>query len=98
MGLGFCFSLLSLISLSRVHYSFVIVHISPLVFYIIAAIMLLYDIIDSSVRPMTGPFSWVPGLAMARQIGAFMSVYRIFNKAVQQRKASGIKRDDRLAA
>lgn len=47
---------------------------------------------------MTGPFSWVPGLAMARQIGAFVSVYRIFNKAVQQRKASGIKRDDWLAA
>lgn len=55
-----------------------------------------YDVIDSSVKPIKGLFSWVPGLSMAQKVWASMSVYRVFNKAVQDRKSSGIKRNDTL--
>ena len=63
---------------------------------LVSRLKYLYDIIDSSVKPMTGIFSWIPGLPMAQKIWASMSVYRIFNKAVQERKRSKIKRNDTL--
>ena len=63
---------------------------------LVSRLKYFYDIIDSSVKPTTGPFSWVPGLAMAQKIWASMSIYRVFNKAVHERKLSGIKRNDTL--
>lgn len=56
----------------------------------------LYNIIDSSVKPVTAQFPWVPGLATFRKLWASMSVYRIFNNAVHERKQSGVKRADTL--
>lgn len=63
---------------------------------LVSRLKYFYDIIDSSVKPMTGLFSWVPGFSMAKKIWASMSVYRVFNKAVHERKRSGIKRNDTL--
>ncbi|PYI09243.1 cytochrome P450 [Aspergillus sclerotiicarbonarius CBS 121057] len=55
-----------------------------------------YDIIDASVKPIATNFSWVPGLATFRKLWASMSVYRIFSKALEERKSSGVRRQDAL--
>ncbi|KAK5678021.1 hypothetical protein LTS12_029426, partial [Elasticomyces elasticus] len=39
---------------------------------LVSRLKYFYDIIDSSVKPMTGLFSWVPGFSMAKKIWASM--------------------------
>lgn len=63
---------------------------------LVSRLKYLYDIIDSSVKPLAVQFPWIPGFATFRKLWASMSVYRIFNHAVHERKQSGIKRDDTL--
>ncbi|RAL03242.1 cytochrome P450 [Aspergillus ibericus CBS 121593] len=63
---------------------------------LVARLKKFYDIIDASVKPLTTNLAWVPGFATFRKVWASMNVYRIFSKALEERKSSGIKREDAL--
>jgi hypothetical protein len=63
---------------------------------LVSRLKYFYDIIDSSVKPMSGPLSRIPGFAMTQKLWASISVYRVFNNAVNERKSAGTRRDDTL--
>ncbi len=55
-----------------------------------------YDIIDSSLKPFSVHFPWLPGPSTVQKIWASASIYRAFKRAIQDRKNSGIHRADAL--
>lgn len=55
-----------------------------------------YDIIDSSLKPFSVHFPWLPGPSTVKKIWASTSIYRTFKRAIQDRKNSGIHRVDAL--
>lgn len=56
----------------------------------------LYDIIDSSFRPFSLRFPSLPGPATFQKLWASKTVYSIFKRAVDDRKSSGIRKQDVL--
>ena len=63
---------------------------------LVSRLKLLYDRIDSSVKPTTLRVPGAQKLATLQKLWSSISVYRIFNNAVEERQRSGIKRDDAL--
>jgi hypothetical protein len=55
-----------------------------------------YDTIESSLRPFSVRFPWLPGPSTLGKIWASISIYRVFKRAIQDRKSSGIRRADAL--
>ncbi|PYH92825.1 14-alpha sterol demethylase [Aspergillus ellipticus CBS 707.79] len=63
---------------------------------LVTCLKYFYNILDSSVKPARGLYSWIPGFVAARKLWASVSLYRVFSNAVSDRKGSGIRRNDTL--
>ncbi|KAJ6123523.1 hypothetical protein N7471_010840 [Penicillium samsonianum] len=56
----------------------------------------LVDTVDSITNPYSTWFPWLPGPALFQKFFASVQIYRIVQAAINNRKRSGIKRDDML--
>ncbi|KAJ5963230.1 uncharacterized protein N7479_003106 [Penicillium vulpinum] len=56
----------------------------------------LVDTVDSIDNPYSTWFPWLPGPALFQKFFASVRIYRIVQAAINNRKMSGIKRDDML--
>lgn len=56
----------------------------------------LYDIIDSSFRPFSLWFPSLPGPGTFQKLWASKTIYSIFKRAVDERKSSGVRKQDVL--
>ena len=55
-----------------------------------------YNIIDSSFKPFSAIFPWLPGPSTFRKLWASTNIFRTFKNEISQRKGSGIRRRDAL--
>ena len=55
-----------------------------------------YHIIDSSFKPFSTMFPWLPGPSSFRKLWASTNIYLTFKKAMYNRRRSGLHKEDAL--
>ncbi|KAF9530244.1 cytochrome P450 [Crepidotus variabilis] len=63
---------------------------------LVARLKVLYDKLDNGTTPATVLLPWLPTPAMIKKLWATKEIYDIVTKAIRDREASGIVRDDTL--